>query len=149
MRSQKLQAEFAAGWALARSGEAIAERTGLGDAFVGFLVVSIATSLPEVSTLWGAARRGRYRMAMGDIFGTNIFDIGLVLVIDVAYREGTALGSVGAFSVVAALLGIVLTLVYAAGLIERGDREVGRLGVDSWAVLALYSGGLAILWTLR
>ncbi|MGJ3262733.1 MAG: sodium:calcium antiporter [Salinarimonas sp.] len=138
-----------AGYLLARSGDVIAEETGLGDAFVGLVLVSLATSLPEVSTIVGAVRRGRMRMAMGDIFGTNIFDIALVFVVDVAYREGPALESVGSFSVVAALLGVVLTLIYAAGLIERGDRRIGRLGVDSWAVLVVYAGGLAVLWTLR
>lgn len=138
-----------AGYLLARTGDVLAEDTGIGEAYVGLVLVSFATSLPEVSTLYGAVRRGRYRMAMGDIFGTNIFDVGLVLAVDLAYREGPALAEVGAFSIVAALLGAVLTLIYAAGLIERADRKLARLGVDSWAVLAVYAGGLALLWTLR
>ena len=62
---------------------------------------------------------------------------------------GPVLNEVGAFSQVAAALGVVVTLFYVAGLIERRDDTIGRLGLDSWAVVATYAGGLVLLFFLR
>jgi cation:H+ antiporter len=59
------------------------------------------------------------------------------------------LGEAGAFSAAAAVLGIVVTAVAVAGLIERRDRAIARMGVDSLTILVLYFAGLALLYQLR
>lgn len=137
------------GYLLSRTGEALAEQTGLGTSFVGAVLVAISTSLPEVSTVIGAVRIGQYEMAFSDILGTNLFDLGMIFVIDVAYRGGPVLGEVGRFSIFAALLGIVVTAIYVAGLVERKDRAYLRMGVDSIAVLVVYVIGLFVFYQLR
>jgi len=88
-------------------------------------------------------------MAFGNIFGSNIFNVALIWLIDLAYPGGPVLNEVGAFSQVAASLGIVLTLLYVAGLVERRNRTLGRLGLESWAVIVTYLGGVAVLFFLR
>ena len=140
---------FAAGYGLARTGEALAEQTGLGASFVGAVLVAIATSLPEVSSTVAAVRLGHLELAFGDIFGTNLFDVALVAVADAVYAGGPVLREVGAFSVCAALLGILVTGIFLGGLIERRDRVVLRMGVDSLLVLLVYLGGLLVLYRLR
>ena len=45
-------------------------------------------------------------------------------------------------------LGIVLTLIYAEGLLFRPRRRIARLGVDSPAVLILYGPGMIGLFTV-
>jgi cation:H+ antiporter len=140
---------FAAGFVLTRTGEAIAEQTGLGSSFVGAVFVAISTSLPEVSTCIAAVRMGQYELAFGDIFGTNLLDVALVFLADLVYAGPPVLSQVGRFSMIAALLGIAVTAVYLAGLIERRDRVVLRMGVDSLVVLGLYLGGLVLLYRLR
>lgn len=138
-----------AGWILAGSGEAIAAQTGLGASFVGAILVGLATSLPEISTVVAAVRIRRFTMAFADIFGTNIFDLMLILLIDALAPGGPVLAVQGSFAAFAALLGIVVTLLYVAGLIERRDRSHLRLGTDSWAVVIAYFGGAIALYTLR
>lgn len=138
-----------AGFLLARTGDALAQQTGLGQSFIGVTLLGFATSLPEVSTLVAAVRLRRYTMAFGDIFGTNILNVALIWLIDLAYPGGPVLTEIGAFGQVAALLGVLLTLLYVAGLVERRDETVWRLGLDSWAVILIYAGGLAALFTLR
>ena len=137
-----------AGFLLSRTGEAIAEQTGLGSSFVGAVLVAISTSLPEVSTVLGAVKLRRYEMAVADIFGTNLFDIVLVFVADLVYTGGPVLGEVGRFSTLAALLGIAVTTLFLVGLIERRDRTVMRMGVDSLAVLIVYFGGVFMLYRI-
>lgn len=138
-----------AGYVLSRTGEAIAEQTGLGTSFVGAVLMAISTSLPEVSTVVSAVRLKQYEMAFSDIFGTNLFDIVLIFVADLLYAGPPVLQEVGRFSLLGALLGIAVTTVYLAGLIERRDRAVLRMGLDSWLVLVIYFAGLFGLYQLR
>lgn len=140
---------LAAGFVLARSGEAIARETGLGQSFVGFVLVAFATSLPELSSAVSAARRGLYTMAISDIFGTNLINVALIFVVDLLDSGEPVLGRMGDFAVFGALLAIVVTGLFQAGLSERRDRSVLRMGYDSLLVLIVYAGGVALLYTLR
>lgn len=138
-----------AGGALSQSGAAAAAQTGLGSAFFGATLLAVATSLPEISTVFAAVRLRRYEMALGDIFGTNLFNAALIFVIDLLAPGGPVLGRVGAFSAFGALLGLVLTAIFMAGVIERRDRTVLRMGWDSLAALVVYAAGVVVLFTLR
>jgi cation:H+ antiporter len=88
-------------------------------------------------------------MALGDIFGTNLFNAALIFVTDALSSGAPVLGRVGAFSAFGALLGAVLTALFLAGLVERRDRTVLRMGWDSLAALICYAGGIAVLYLLR
>lgn len=138
-----------AGYALSRSGSAIAEQTGIGASFIGFVLLAIATSLPELSSALSAARLGRYTMAISDILGTNLINVALIFVIDLTATGEPVLSEAGNFAIFGALLSIVVTAVFLVGLAERQDRTAGRLGVDSVALLVLYAGGLVFLYMLR
>jgi cation:H+ antiporter len=142
-------AVLAGGFAVAKSGENIAEQTGLGSSFVGAILVAIATSLPEVSTTLEAVRLGARVMAISNIFGTNLFDAGLLFVADVFYPGPAVLNEVGRFALVAVLLGVACTTIYLVGIVERREREIGRLGLDSIAVVLVYAAGVVLLYTIR
>ena len=57
----------------------IAQAAGLSDLVIGLTIVSIGTSLPEVATSLIAAMRGQRELAIGNVVGSNIFNIGAVL----------------------------------------------------------------------
>jgi len=139
---------LAAGVLLSRSGEALAEATGLGQGFFGAVLVAFATSLPELSSVFAAVRLGRHAMAVGDVFGTNIFNVGILLATDLAYADGPVLTAVGDFAVTAALVATALSAVVLAGLLlPRGRR--GGVGLDAAAALLVYAGGVALLYGQR
>lgn len=138
-----------AGYAVARSADALAVQTGLGESFVGVLFLAVATSLPEVSTTLAAARMGQFTMAFSNIFGANILDMAVLFLADLVHGGGPVLNAVGPFSLVAALLGGAVTVVYLVGLLERRKRVVAGMGLDSLVVLALYMGGMVLLYTMR
>ncbi|ARP99656.1 sodium:calcium antiporter [Pseudorhodoplanes sinuspersici] len=140
---------LAAGYVISRTAEIIAEQTGLGQSFVGAVLVAISTSLPEVSTVLSAVRLGLYTMAISDILGTNLFDVGLLFAVDAVSSGDPVMNRVGSFSAVAALLGIAVTALFLIGLTERRDRTILRMGMDSAAVIIVYLGGLALLYSLR
>ncbi|RVG57563.1 sodium:calcium antiporter, partial [Sinorhizobium meliloti] len=138
-----------AGYLLSRSGDAIAEATGLGQSFIGAVLVAIATSLPEVSTVFSATRAGLYTMAMSDIFGTNLIDLSLLFIIDVTGGADAVMNGAGRFEAFAALIAITVTAIFFIGLVERRDRTILRMGYDSFAVLSVYLAGLVVLYFLR
>ena len=138
-----------AGFMLARTSEAIANQTGLKARLAGFLLLGFVTSLPELATILGAVRLGRYDMAIADVFGTNLFNVGLLVVADAFYSGGPILNETNSFERVACLLCLLMSAIYAVGLLERRDRTFCGLGYDFCAVIASYIGGLAILYWLR
>ena len=116
----------------------------------GFVLLAFATSLPEFSTSITAARAGLYTLAVSDILGTNLINIGLIFVIDLVGSPGEpVLSQAGTFDAFGALLGIAVTALFVIGMAERGDKTVFRMGLDSVAVLVCYAAGLVILFFLR
>jgi cation:H+ antiporter len=139
---------FASGFLLSLSGEAIAKQTGLGTSLVGFVLVGMSTSLPELSTIIAAIRLHRYEMAIGDILGSNVYNLLLIFVTDAVYRGEPVFNQVTPFETVAALMGIVMTGILMLGLLERRDRTVFKMGYDSAAMLCVFAGGLILLYRL-
>lgn len=137
-----------AGFALSQSADAIASQTGLSAGLVGLVLVGFATSLPELSSVTAAVRLGRYEMALGDIFGTNLLTIALIFLADAVYHDGPVLNEAGQFEAVAALLGLILTAIFLVGLLERQNRTMFRMGYDAAAALGAFAAGLVLLYFL-
>ncbi|AKH43778.1 cation:H+ antiporter [Altererythrobacter atlanticus] len=136
-----------AGSVLAMTGDEIAVRTGLGSGLVGLIFVALATSLPELSSISSAIRTRHYELAIGEVFGSNIFNLALILVIDLVAPGPPVLGMAGRFEAIAALLGLALTGIYVIGLIERRNRTFLRMGYDSLTAILLYVAAMAFLFT--
>ncbi len=136
------------GVTLANAGETIAEETGLGAGIVGLLIIAVATSLPEASAIIGAMRHKRYELAIGEIFGSNMFNLAIILAVDLVAPGKSVIEQAGGFEIAAAMLALVLTGIFVIGLIERRDRTVLRMGEDSIAAILLYFGGITLLLSL-
>ena len=65
---------------------AIARSFGMSEALVGLTVVAIGTSLPELATSAVAARKGNSDLALGNVLGSNIFNIYFVLGVTAVVR---------------------------------------------------------------
>ena len=100
---------------LAKSADIIAFKTGLGRAFIGVVLLATATSLPELGTgLASVTYLGEPDLAAGDAFGSNLFNLLIIGLLDLFWRRGPILTSVSTSSVVVGTLGIVIIAV--AGL---------------------------------
>jgi cation:H+ antiporter len=137
----------AGGYAIVQATESIAASTGASQSFLGFTLVALATSLPEVSTTLAANRRGHGVTAASNIFGSNSFDVSLLLLVALMTQKPLFADALIP-SLFAASLGIILTAVYLIGLLERQDRTILRMGWDSAAVMLLGFGGIWIMYVL-
>jgi cation:H+ antiporter len=142
-------ATLVAGMLLATAGTVVADQSGLGSGIVGMLLGGVATSLPEATTFYAAVRIRKFELAFGDAFGTNLFSTMAIAVADFAYPGGPVLPEAGRFGTFGILLGMALTAIYLAGCIERRNRSVLGMGVDSLLVLFTYVGGMVLLFRIR
>jgi cation:H+ antiporter len=140
---------LAAGWTVAQTADVLAEQSGLGGSFIGGTLLAAATALPELSTTVGAVRLGAYSMAIANAFGSNALLLALFFPCDLLYRDGPILQAVDSSTLFAGGLGIMVTCVYLWGLLERNDRSIFRMGIDSMAVLVLYGVGILGFLLLR
>ena len=126
-------------------GEGIAEKTGLSDSFFGTVFLAITTSLPELVISVSAVRIGSLDMAMGNLLGSNVFNIAILAVVDLFYTAGPLYDDVSATHLVSILASIIMTAVVAVGLVIRPEKKAWRLGLDAWVVLVIYILSLLLL----
>jgi cation:H+ antiporter len=131
-----------AGVVLERSGNELADRWGINGVIFGATILAAVTALPEVSTGIRAVRLGQVGLAMGDIFGGNQVQMTLFLLADLLAGK-PVLQTVSASSSWLGGIGVVVTAVFAAGLVMRPPKKTLGIGPDSWLVLAFYVIGLA------
>ena len=134
-----------AGYAVAQSGVAIADRTGLSETVVGGFLTAIATSLPELVTAVAAVRAGALTLAVGGVIGGNAFDVLFVSFADVAYRAGSIYHAITDRQVFVLALAIVLNGVLLLGLLRRERSGWFGIGFESVLVVALYLGAAVLI----
>lgn len=148
----------ASAWWLTRTGDVLSthpiETLGgpLGATFVGAMFLALATSLPEIVTAIAAVRMGNLDLALGNIFGSNMFNIFVIPMLKVvSVARGDRLLMDGEHfsattNMFAGLLPIVLTGIAVAGLAYRSRRKLlRRFGFDSLLIGAVYAGGMWLL----
>lgn len=127
-----------AGMTLSKTGDAIAIETGLGHTFVGTLVIAATTSLPELVASIAAIRIGAYDMAVGNVFGSNLFNMTIILASDLAYYKASIFSAVSIEHAITAMAGIVLSCIAVIGLFYRSKRTFFSIGWDSVFILIFY-----------
>ena len=138
---------LAAGVVLERSGDAIAGHIGLSGVLFGATVLAAATSLPEVSTGLTSVKNEDYQLAVSDIFGGNAF-LPVLFLLATLLSGKAVLPKAQATDIYLTALAMLLTLVYATGLLFRPRRRIARMGADSLVVLVLYLLGVAGLFAV-
>jgi Ca2+/Na+ antiporter len=95
--------DLAAAPLLAWSAGRIAEETGTSATFIGTSLVAITTSLPELVVAIAVVRLGAFDLAVGNLFGSNAFNMAAFLFADLVYRDGGMLDSVSSTHALTAL----------------------------------------------
>lgn len=130
-------------------GEEIAKITGLGQTFVGSIFIAISTSLPEVAVTIGAARIGAVDMAVGNLFGSNLFNIVILALDDILYTKGPILSYVSENHIVTAISAIMMTAIAIIGLTYRASKKPLFFTWDSIGIVATYLLSTLVLYMMR
>lgn len=134
---------------LVYSSISIANKTGLGESFIGATLLAATTSLPELSVTITAASMGAYGMAISNIFGSNMIMLALILPAELFYTQGAILQKADDSTKFAIISGILLTSIYLSGLIIRSKKSYLKMGIDSILVIIFYLLSLVIFYHLK
>ncbi len=132
--------------AFAWSAKRIAVLSGLGTTFVGTWLVGLATSLPELVTAVAALRLGAVDLAVGNLFGSNAFNMVVFLAMDLAYPGGSIFGVLEPAHALTALLAVVLMALGLAAIVLRSEGRRSLLEPGSALMIAVYLSGLLLLY---
>ena len=135
-------ATLVAGVTIEQAGDAAFRQIGLSGVLFGATVLALATSLPEISTGLQAIRQGDDNLAISDIFGGNAF-LPVLFLVATLISGKSVLPQANAADIFITALAILLTVVFAVGLIFRPRRHIIGMGPDSLLVLILYLVGVA------
>jgi cation:H+ antiporter len=131
---------------LVRSSSGIAETTGLGDGFIGVVMVAVVTSLPELVAMVSAVRFGAYDIAVGNLFGSNVFNMFALSLADVFYVDGPFLNAIDPTFALAGLLALLMTTLGLMGNLAQVERRIGIVELDALLLVLCYFAGLGLLY---
>ncbi len=117
----------------------IAQGLGVSEAVIGLTIVAAGTSLPELATSVVAAVKGRPGLALGNVIGSNIFNVLMVLGLSATIRP-LPFGGIGNFDLGTLLVASVLFWLF--GWLFR-ERTITR--AEGAVMVAVYVGYVAVL----
>lgn len=98
-----------AGYFLSRYGDIIAEKSGVSASWVGLILLSTATSLPELVTGISAVTfADAPNIAVGDVLGSTVFNLAILVMLDALYRRETLYSRAAQGHILSASLGAML-----------------------------------------
>ncbi|MBM4251511.1 MAG: hypothetical protein FJ146_06035 [Deltaproteobacteria bacterium] len=135
---------------LVRYAESLSEITGIGQIFIGSIVLAGATSLPELAVDAHAVLKGMPNLAVGDLFGSCLFNLLILAVADLIHKErGAMFGPAAARHALSGVLSIAMVSIVAMMvLLSKFDRHltIGGLGSGPIIVGIVYIFGSRIIY---
>ncbi|MDP7489003.1 MAG: hypothetical protein QGG10_00670 [Arenicellales bacterium] len=127
-------------------GERLAATMGWHQSFVGTLFVAFVTSVPELVVTFAAMKLGALDMALGNLVGSNLFNIMILGVDDLFYTTGPLLAHVSIVHTATALTAMAMTGIAIVALLYHPRKRV--LHTVGWASVLLAAVFLLNAWVL-
>ncbi len=134
---------------LASIGDRIAATTGLSRSFVGNLFLATSTSLPEIAASLAAIRIGAVDMAIANVLGSNLFNIAILSIYDIADGPDNFWASLNDANGFAAVIAMMMTGVVIISLMYRvSPKTPYRFSWDGISLAVMYLGAIVMLYFL-
>ncbi len=120
-------------------GEQIASYTGMSNSFFGTLFLAAATSLPELVVSLAALRIGALDMAVGNLLGSNVFNMLILGIDDIFFMEGSLFKAISSSHLLSVFITIIMTAVVGLGLLFKPKKkQVWLFSIDTFIIILLY-----------
>ncbi len=126
-----------AGRRLTTTADELAIVTGLGHTFLGPVLLAAVTSLPELVTSLTAFRIGAFNLAVGNVLGSNLFNLLILVWID-GFFPGSLLAASSPANLLPLFSSLLMTVVIMLGLFYRSRKSIFRLGWGAALLLVIY-----------
>jgi cation:H+ antiporter len=101
----------------------LAEYSGLGSSFFGTVFIAAATSLPELVVSLSALQRGSLDMAVGNLLGSNVYNMFILGFDDILYRKGPIYAAISSNHILSVFVAIIMTSVVVLGLLFKPKKK--------------------------
>jgi cation:H+ antiporter len=140
---------FFSGRAVAKYGDIIAIRTGLGRIWIGVVLLALVTSLPELFTGVSAVTLvGAPDLTIGNLFGANAFNLFNLALLDIAYRYGSLFGMASPVQRLTGWFSMALAAIAGISIFISSyffDMGIGWIGWYTPVIILLY---LFFMWQI-
>lgn len=126
----------------------LADLTGLGKTFIGTTAVALCTSLPEAVTCYAAIRMGAFDLALGNIFGSNAFNMLMLVPLDLV-QSGPLLTLVSPVHAFTCLATVLITSIAVMGQLYQIERRRFFIEPDAALIILLVLGALVGVYLLQ
>jgi len=133
---------------LPRLGAELARQTGLGEAFVGSLFIAITTSLPEIVVSLTAVRIGALDLGIGNVLGSNLFNLLILGLDDVFYRQGPLMADADASHSISIVAIVMMNALFLIGLTYKVMTKRFVVAWDTGGIAAVYVVAVALSYLL-
>jgi len=129
-------------------GKSFSTLSGLSETFVGSLFIALTTSLPELAISIAAVRFGAIDLAIGNILGSNLFNIFILGISDIFYTKTSLLSVADLEHIISALTAIIMTVFVIVGVM-CGSKTKRRVGWTTILLVFLFILNYILLFVLR
>lgn len=92
----------------------LAKAIGVSERLISLTIIALGTSLPELVTSITATRKGEYDIAIGNVVGSNVFNIGIVIGLPVAILAGIEKIAFSYIDLIVMIASAVLLFIFSA-----------------------------------
>lgn len=128
--------------------DVLSKKTSLGGMLIGTVFLAGATSLPEVTTSLSAVIIDNPDIAVGNVLGSNMFNLFILAMFDLYFRKQQFLREAEKEHFYTAGIGLVLTITSLIALKLKLNITVLGIGVDTLFIIVIYVVGMFVLTKL-
>ena len=120
-------------------GKEIAEIMNWKESFVGIIFLALVTSFPELVVSFSAAKLGAFEMILGNIAGSNLFNVAIIFFIDMFYIKGQILGDVSKNNISVGIIAILMNFIVFFAVIRQSKyRFLNIISLNAIILVILY-----------
>ena len=128
-------------------GKELAQIMNWTDSFVGVIFLALVTSFPELVVSFATAKIGAIDMLVGNIAGSNLFNIAIIFIIDLAYVKGNILLEASSSNIPVGLIAILMNFVVFFAVVRKSSYRVFNfISINAILLIALYIINLLVIY---
>ncbi len=141
---------IASGVWLAKIGKSISIVYGLKETYVGVLLIAFATTTPELVVSFVALKQGSVPMAAGNLLGSNIFNLFIIVILDMALPKGNFFTYVSPFNIPVAFFAMALSAIAIPAMLKKppGGKVLRFFTWDSLIIIGAFLAGHILLFNM-
>jgi cation:H+ antiporter len=126
--------------------ENIASSLGINKSFAGTFFLAISTSLPEIAVCIAAVRMNSTDIAVGNVLGSNIFNVFILFIDDIFYTKGHLLKDSSNGHLITVFTNMIMSAMVVVAIIYETPRKRFLLSWETSIILLIYLFNLMLLF---